>query len=128
LTTILTVGAVGYAQAVIMSGGQWRNAAGQWQAKAQDLERQLAAQDEQLRQLATQALPACVNGNVETLPTGISGNAIVPIGKYDNFRLAQLARNGNGPMTAREVVTMFGVPTRTAYNWLAKFAHEKTAA
>jgi len=38
----------------------------------------------------------------------------------------QLARDGNGPMSAGEVVAQFNVPKRTAYNWLAKYGKGET--
>jgi len=57
------------------------------------------------------------------------GNAIgVPImpmakrGTYTEFISVQVARDGNGPMSAGEVVAQFGVPKRTAYNWISKYA------
>lgn len=48
-------------------------------------------------------------------------------GTYEAFRTAQMARNGDGPMKASEVIAKFGVPARTAYNWLRKYESEVTA-
>ena len=45
-------------------------------------------------------------------------------GTYEQFKLAQLARNGAGPMSAAHICDTFGVPRRTAYNWLARYARE----
>jgi|GEM_PF-3636483 len=45
-------------------------------------------------------------------------------GTYLQFKVAQLARNGSGPMSANDVVTQFHVPKRTAYRWLAQYRHE----
>lgn len=45
-------------------------------------------------------------------------------GTYQEFVGVQMARNGQGPMNANEVMATFAVPKRTAYNWLAKYALE----
>lgn len=45
-------------------------------------------------------------------------------GTYSEFVGAQLARNGNGPMSVNEVMAQFAVPKRTAYNWLAKYREQ----
>ena len=47
-----------------------------------------------------------------------------PRGTYEQFKMAQLARNGAGPMHAAHICQTFGVPRRTAYNWLARYARE----
>lgn len=47
-----------------------------------------------------------------------------PRGTYEQFKLAQLARNGAGPVSADDVVAQFGVPKRTAYRWLARYRDE----
>lgn len=74
----------------------------------------------------------------ERLDSKVAKSASVPIarqdsatstpmakrGTYGEFVSAQLARNGNGPMSATEVVATFAVPKRTAYNWLAKYSKE----
>jgi len=59
-----------------------------------------------------------------TAPTGTPN---VPRGTYEQFKMAQLARNGAGPMDAGTVCKTFGVPKRTAYNWLARY-HAETLA
>lgn len=69
--------------------------------------------------------------NANGVPNGKSGKEEsapkMPRGRYEEFKLAQLARNGAGPMSASEIKTKFGVPTRTAYNWLEKYAKETSA-
>lgn len=47
-----------------------------------------------------------------------------PRATYNEFKLAQLARNGNGPMNVNDVVTQFNVPKRTAYRWLSQYRDE----
>jgi hypothetical protein len=54
LSTIATVGAVGYAQAVAEGDAAWRMVAGQWHAEAERLRADLAEQDAQMRQVAAQ--------------------------------------------------------------------------
>lgn len=46
-------------------------------------------------------------------------------GTYEEFHLAQLARNGQGPMGYRDVMKTFHVPRTTAYNWLRKYKDVK---
>ena len=67
--------------------------------------------------------------SAKVVPMAQIGNAIgVPImpmakrGTYTEFISVQVARDGNGPMSAGEVVAQFGVPKRTAYNWISKYA------
>jgi hypothetical protein len=60
----------------------------------------------------------------ESLP---AARANVPRGTYREFLAMQLAQNGNGPMSASEVMAQFVVPKRTAYHWLAKARDEATA-
>lgn len=53
--------------------------------------------------------------------------AVVPVvheRSYEAFRLAQKARNGHGPMGAKEAMALFDVPRRTAYNWVEKYKKE----
>jgi len=42
------------------------------------------------------------------------------LGGYAGFVLLDQGRNGQGPMTARDIVTHFGVSRKTAYRWLKK--------
>lgn len=44
--------------------------------------------------------------------------------EYADFKAANLARNGEGPMSVDDVVTKFGTPKRTAYRWVAKYEKE----
>ncbi len=46
---------------------------------------------------------------------------------YQEFKLAQLARNGAGPMNVNQVMAQFHVPKRTAYRWLSQYRDEVTA-
>ena len=66
LSTIATVGAVGYAQAVAEGDARllqsWRTVAGQWQAEAERLRADLAQQDLQVRSLAAQVTQDAPSG------------------------------------------------------------------
>lgn len=64
------------------------------------------------------------NDNDNGVPNNANANAIDTRGTYQQFKLAQLARNGNGPMNAQEVMTSFRVPKRTAYRWLSQYREE----
>lgn len=67
--------------------------------------------------LVRQAATMAQDGNADGVP-------IVPMAKrgtYTEFVSVQVARDGNGPMSASEVVAQFGVPKRTAYRWVEKF-------
>lgn len=59
-------------------------------------------------------VPGGTDGNADGVPNGTRGT-------YEQFKTAQMARNGDGPMSADEVMATFGVPKRTAYNWLEKY-------
>jgi len=54
MSTITTVGAVGYAQAIAEGNASWRTIAAQKSAEAEKLRADLAQQDEQMRSLANQ--------------------------------------------------------------------------
>lgn len=58
---------------------------------------------------------------VPTLPSGTNGTPMAKRGTYEQFKTAQMARNGDGPMSVAEVMAQFNVPQRTAYNWMAKY-------
>ena len=47
--------------------------------------------------------------------------AMTQPGTYEDFRLAQMVRNGAGPMDYRQVMAQFNVSRRTAYRWLAQY-------
>lgn len=49
------------------------------------------------------------------------GTTVAQPGTYNDFTVAQMARNGKGPMSAKDIMTQFGVTRRTAYRWLAQF-------
>jgi hypothetical protein len=53
-------------------------------------------------------------------PSVPNGTPSVQRGTYQEFLAMQLARNGDGPMPVEQVMAHFGVPSRTAYNWLKK--------
>lgn len=75
-------------------------------------------------------LDSKVAKSVATVPVAQDGSAtstpLATRGTYPEFVAMQLARNGQGPMSAGEVVATFAVPKRTAYNWLAKYGKENT--
>ncbi len=64
------------------------------------------------------------NGTDDGAPNDVPNDAIGTRGTYQDFKLAQLARNGNGPMNVNEVMTSFRVPKRTAYRWLSQYREE----
>lgn len=63
------------------------------------------------------------SGSVPPVQSGTNGVPTAKRGTYEQFKMAQMARNGDGPMSVDEVVAQFGVPKRTAYNWMAKYKH-----
>ena len=64
--------------------------------------------------------PASVPNDVPNVPPA-------PRGTYEQFKLANLARNGSGPMNAPQIMAQFNVPKRTAYNWMQKYDAETRA-
>ena len=57
-------------------------------------------------------------------PAAQTAQETKPRGTYAQFKMAQLALNGAGPMQAAQICDTFGVPKRTAYNWLARYDRE----
>lgn len=61
------------------------------------------------------------------MPVAEVGTPAVPVARqwqYEDFETASLARNGKGPLTVAELVEQ-GVPARTAYRWVKRFAERK---
>jgi hypothetical protein len=54
------------------------------------------------------------------------GDHPIPIGKYANFAADTASRNGDGPVIASEVMRIYKVSQRTAYNWIGKYLKEKS--
>lgn len=80
-----------------------------------------------LAKTETRALPdgnrEISNGNAaETTDKPETANAPKP--DYQTFKLANLARNGNGPMDAKTAMREFGIPQTTAYRWLRRYEQE----
>jgi hypothetical protein len=63
-------------------------------------------------------------GGKKELPSGVQE---VQRGKYEDFVAFQSARNGTGMARAGEVEMQFGVPKRTAYNWIERYKKEGTS-
>lgn len=80
-----------------------------------------------LAKTETRALPdgsrEPANGN----PPEANGKptpANAPKPDYQTFKLANLARNGDGPMDAKTAMQTFGIPQTTAYRWLRRYEQE----
>ena len=87
----------------------------------------LSHQERWSAKLGTTSKPAraeSANGTPTAQPDTPRPETAQPRGTYEQFKLAQLARNGAGPMQAAQICKTFGVPRRTAYNWLARYASE----
>jgi hypothetical protein len=108
LTTILTVAAVGYAQAIITASGQWRNAATAWQNKANELAGQVAHLEAQ-RQI--DATPAA---NVAPTPATSATSNDKPVAR-DVFITTY--RN-NGHTSVASLARELGVDIRSAQRWI----------
>jgi len=89
-------------------------------------EKEAQAERERLRQERREDRQAAMLEKLENAKIA-NGNANGKSGKtgdYLAFRATQMARNGEGPMNAKQVEAQFKVPLRTAYNWLAKYEAE----
>ncbi len=73
------------------------------------------------------AMPAHANGapSAKPAPGAVPNDTpnVPPAqrGTFEQYRLANLARNGSGPMNVAQIMAQFGVPRRTAYNWMQKY-------
>lgn len=113
------------------------HAVSQWQsqqiihAKEQAAQQRQAEQEQASRLAQIEADKTVRLARIESkaaranaVPSGTPMANMAKTGNYETFRLAQLARNGQGPLSAWQVTETFGVPLRTAYNWLKKYRAE----
>jgi hypothetical protein len=73
---------------------------------------------------ARQAAKLAKSGNAKGTPTIASVTPTAKRGDYLAYVALQTARNGDGPLPAKEAAAKLGVPLRTVYNWQARMAQE----
>jgi hypothetical protein len=55
------------------------------------------------------------------VPLAQNGTNGMPRGTYDDYKAAQVAQTDGKRLGADEIQELFGVPRRTAYNWMSKY-------
>jgi len=73
---------------------------------------------------ARQTAKLAKSGNAKGTPTIAGVTPTAKRGDYLAYVALQTARNGDGPLPAKEAAAKLGVPLRTVYNWQARMAQE----